>query len=123
MDDHQIARDIAEKVMGLELREYYSDDDGIVHKGWFVKKLCATIIYDELPDYPNDPAAVFGPEGVVERMREGGFSLSLNYFGNGEALVSYRRDGDEKWSTRILQKPLTRAVCLAALAAVEGNDE
>ena len=73
------------------------------------------------PDYINDPAAVFGPGGVVEKMQARGYSLVIDAYGHDKNRACFYLGGRLPYAYRCTwAETITEAVCLAALAAVGG---
>ena len=128
MTDNEINREIAERVMGWEstrtrkgkpdlshpfnpdLPDWHVMDDGVV-----VVRVTKSR-WDKF-DPANDPAAVFGPGGVVEKMVNKGFGVDIGTSNGGftAAFGSSEQYGEAEALS------ITLAVCLAALAALEGE--
>ena len=92
-------RRVAEQVIGWKfldvtpascaaLGHVGSYGEGIHGPCWFCQK-CRPI-----PDYLHDPAAVFGPGGVVEKMQERGYSLRLGVYADAVVAGGARRNQD-----------------------------
>ncbi len=123
-------RRVAEQVIGWKFLDVTPEScaalghvgsyrEGIHGPCWFCQK-CRPI-----PDYLHDPAAVFGPGGVVEKMQERGYSLRLGVYADavvagGAAMACFAPPG-RGWcdETEFEGKELAEAVCIAALAALE----
>ena len=129
LPDIEVSRIIAEKVMGFEP---YSD--GNPDHFWVPNPMGGipvTIKHGERWDFSagvlvfdpaNDPVAVFGPGGVVERMNNRGLVLGLRQVWNedGTTLWQASFDSNQNQYYNTQQDSPTRAVCLAALTPVIG---
>lgn len=130
MTDAEISRAIMSHLYGVKrFYQYDYDDDPYAlltpgldyylvgkNKRWRTHKIDAKPV----PDFPTDPAAVFGSGGVVEKVGERGYTLELRVSPGG-------------WSTAVFSSGLgfpnshpannpCKAVCLAALAALEDHN-
>lgn len=142
---NDLNRSIAEKVMDIRTGHRCGDAAGPPEEGFRECESCykgtATLSqlwcdhdqgWDSPINYLHDPVAVFGPGGVVEKMAALGWDctiirhVSRTMDKNYE--VSFDKDPSPVGSMAEITWPhgnarsdfITQAVCLAALAALEG---
>lgn len=140
MGERDIDREVAEKVMGWPKAEYITDEmrrkDMPIY-GWRNCHLkhelesecehqwyCGKETYYPAPRYASDPAAMMQ---VIEKMRDNGWTVSMTVYPAGSKfLVIVTAQHPSKSSLDLICKDadtLPRAVCLAALKALGGEQD
>jgi len=120
MDKKEINRKIAE-IMGWELRPFPGGSGRVAWCQYFadIDRWIWHCDENDLPDYATNIAQAFG---VVEELKKGGLCLFLYQDENDDWNASFSDDHSDrispKWSVSYSPE---MAICLAALAAKEGE--